>query len=318
MKNSFLFYAVFGLISLFGIAQNDNEIMKTFWTANWSHDGNYIAVGGDDKIIRIYDGKSFELIKNISNESEIKRLRWHPIQNLLAVAAEGDHSKLIDVNSGSITEFKDIKTIGSRAIEWNHDGKLIALADFDGNLFILNTKGELINTILKEKTYSYVGVDWHPSKNEIITLSENVRIFNLDGKLIKKFKHRNEDVLMLCVKWHPSGEFFIIGDYGNPDVPHSPLLQFWNSNNTLKKESDISKSEFRNVSWNHKGNRLASASDALRIWDKKGKLLYTGHSVDNLWEIDWSPNGKYIITSSQEGHIIIWDKKGRKITTLEK
>src|SRR5690606_7620079 len=137
--------------------------------------------------------------------------------------------------------------------------------------------------------------------NEIIVLSDHVRIYNDNGGLLKKFKHRDENVLMLCVKWHKSGKFFVIGDYGDNKVPYKPLLQFWNSNGTFIRQFDVSNSEYRNLSWNKKGNRLATASDALRIWSKKGKLLKTGYSEDNLWGVDWSPNGNYVITSSHFG-----------------
>jgi WD40 repeat protein len=42
----------------------------------------------------------------------------------------------------------------------------------------------------------------------------------------------------------------------------------------------------------------ATASDALRIWDSDGNLIAEGLSDDNLWGVDWSPDGKHIITSS--------------------
>ncbi|WCO01515.1 WD40 repeat domain-containing protein [Psychroserpens ponticola] len=318
MKNNSYLVVLFVLFTTLSFAQKGQEETKILWTANWSHDGNYIAIGGDDKTIRIYNGNTFEFIKTYQNESEIKRLSWHPTQNILAVAAVGNHSKLIDLNSDKITKFKDIETSGSRAIEWNYNGEFIALADFDGNLFIMNNKGEHIKTISKEGTFSYVGVDWHPKKNEIITLSEKVRIFNIDGKLLKELKHRIEDVLMLCVKWHPSGEFFVIGDYGDINAPYKPLLQFWKEDGTLISQSSLSKAEYRNVSWNQKGKRLATASDALRIWNQKGTLLHTGLSHTNLWGIDWSPDGNYIVTSSETGYITIWNKNAEIVTRLEK
>jgi len=296
-------------------ATNEGEIL---WTANWSHNGGYIAIGGDDKKIRIYDGKTFELLKTHNHQSEVKRLRWHPKKNILAIAAIGNGSKLIDLDTNKTIEFIGLNSNGSRAIAWNHNGKLIALADFEGILTVWNTNGELINTINKKTTYSYVGVDWHPKKNEIITLSENVRIYNVKGDLLNQFKHRKEEALMLCVKWHKSGKFFVMGDYGDPDIPLKPLLQFWKEDGTIIKQKDLSKSEYRNVSWNKKGKRLATASDDLRIWNKKGKLLYSGKSKDKLWGIDWSPNGKHIVTSSEKGKIIIWNKKAKLITSLQK
>lgn len=122
---------------------------------------------------------------------------------------------------------------------------------------------------------------------------------------------------MLCVKWHKSGDFFVIGDYGDKDRDYRALLQYWNSNGTLIKEIDISRSEYRNLSWTALGDKLATASDALRIWTKDGSLIAEGLSPDNLWGVDWSPDGKYIVTSSFEGHIKIWDSDAVLLKELE-
>jgi len=296
-----------------GYSQESNKIL---WTANWSNDNKYIAIGGDDKKIRIYNGETFEFLKVYENESEVKRLRWHPKQNILGVAAVDDGSKIIDVETDKITEFKGVKNVGGRAIAWNYNGELIAIADYEGVLTIWTKEGKNLKTIKKDNTKSYVAIDWHPYKNEIIALSDYVRIYNSKGDLLKKFNHRDEKVLMLCVKWHKSGKYFVIGDYGDTIVPYKPVLQFWKFDGTLIKEIDTSKAEYRNISWNKKGNRLTSASDALRIWSKKGKLLSTGLSQDKLWGVDWSSDGKYIVTSSNNGKIIIWDKNARIIKVL--
>ena len=75
--------------------------------------------------------------------------------------------------------------------------------------------------------------------------------------------------------------------------------------------------EYRNLSWNPKGNRLATASDALRIWDTKGNLISEGNSKDYLWGVSWNEQGTKIITSSMEQRIIVWNKKAKRILTIE-
>ena len=293
--------------------QDENRIL---WTANWSNDGNFIAVGGDDKRIRIYNGHTFELLRIYKNESEVKRVRWHPIKNILAIAAIDNGSKILDVENDRTIQFESGDNIGSRSIAWNFNGELIAIADYEGVLTIWTKDGQLTNTIKKEDTKSYVAVDWHPFKNEIIVLGDDIWIYNENGDLLKKIKHRDEKVLMLCVKWHKSGKFFVTGDYGDNKVPYKPLLQFWNLSGTLIRQIEVSKTEYRNISWNKTGNRLATASDALRIWSKKGKLLKTGFSDDNLWGVDWSPDGKYIVTSSHFGKVIVWDRNANVVRKL--
>ena len=63
---------------------------------------------------------------------------------------------------------------------------------------------------------------------------------------------------------------------------------------------------------------MATASEALRIWTKEGKLVVESKSTDDyLWGIDWSPDGKFIVTSSKNGHIVIWDNEANKIRKLE-
>ena len=309
---SIILFALTG--SIFG--QNQN-ISKILWTANWSFDGKYIAVGGVDKKIRIFNGKSFELIKVLDNNTEILRMSWHPFVNLLAIAADNDGSKVIDIEKNSIIQLKGDKGFGSRSIAWNYSGELLANADYEGEITIWTKYGELIRTIKKENTISNVAIDWHPTKNEFITLSDEfVRIYNSEGKLLKKFEHRKDTVLMLCVKWHKSGKFFVLGDYGDHNYNHKPLLQFWSENATLIKELNISKAPYRNMSWTKNGKKLATASDALRIWDKLGNLIAECPSEDNLWGVDWSPDGKFIITSSHNGHIKLWDNKGKFIREL--
>jgi WD40 repeat protein len=75
--------------------------------------------------------------------------------------------------------------------------------------------------------------------------------------------------------------------------------------------------EYRNLMWNPKGNKLATASDALRIWDTKGKLISEGYSKDYLWGVSWNEQGNRIITSSTEQRIIIWNSKAERIRTIE-
>ena len=230
-------------------------------------------------------------------------MSWHPYLNSLAVAATDDGSKIINFKNDSIISSIKIANIhGTRAMAWNYTGDFLANADYEGVITIYNQHGELVRKIKKENTISNVAIDWHPAKNEFVSLSDDVRVYDLQGNLLHKFKHRKENVLMLCVKWHKSGNFFVIGDYGVKEEDFKPLLQYWHPDGTLIKEINNSKSEYRNVAWTKQGDKLATASDALRIWTKNGELIAEGFSADNLWGVDWSPDGKFIVTSSFDGY----------------
>jgi WD40 repeat protein len=314
-KTNRIILIVFSFIFVLkGIGQ---EVEKILWTASWSPNDQYIAVGGADKILRLYDGKSFQLIRTDTLEEWINRLSWHPTKKILAIAASGDGSRLIDFKNDKTILLYGLHRAGSRAVSWSPDGKQLAIADYEGFVHIWKLDGTRVTSFKKENSKSYTAIDWHPYEDRLLVTGEKIREYDLDGNLIKMFFHRPDSILLLCVAWHPSGEFYAIGDYGNPGVPLSPLLQFYQKDHQLIWQNDQSKAEFRNIKWSPDGSRLATASDILRIWSSEGQLLFEGpEENDNLWGIDWNGDGSMIVTSSENGQIKIWNNRAELIKVL--
>ena len=286
------------------------------WTSSWSKSGNYIALGGDEGILWILDGKSYEVIRTDTLGEGIMRVRWHPTEDLLAVAAGGLSSHVLDVFNDQRIELSGMDYHGGRSIAWDHRGERLVIADYEGLMSIWERNGTLQKIIDKGATKSYVAVDWKPKSDEIVALSEYAWVYDAVGTLSAKFKHREEEVLMLSVAWHPSGDFYVIGDYGVPDKGVPPVLQWWSSEHELIRESKISKAEYRNVRWSPDGQKLATASDALRIWSADGKLLFEGTSDEPLWGVDWHPEQDRIVTTDQSGKVYIWDVQANKLKQL--
>lgn len=292
-------------------AQNNND--DILWAAAWSPDGKYIAVGGNPGSLKIYTKKRMRLKEKFPWKRTIAAIRWHPTEEKLVIATHESAAEvsILDLNTKSITTLDSVGFSGARGIDWNFDGQYLAVADNEGQITIYTKEGEFIRKIKKEDTKSFTGLAWHPSKNILVTVSAMIRMYNLEGDLLHKIKHRPKDVLMLCVAWHPSGDFFATGDYGIPDQGLKPLLQFWNSDGSLRKVMEGSKAEYRSIRWTRDGKKLATASDALRIWSKDGKLLREGKSENLLWGLDWRPDKKRIITSDGNGIIALWNAKAK-------
>lgn len=300
--------------STFAQSTTTKEIL---WTTDWSPNGKFIAIGGNVDTLKIYNEKQLKLYKSFPIKNTITRIKWHPSKNIIAVTTQmsEDKSKIINLDTNEKIELQGISPQGARGIDWNYNGEYLVVADNDGQILIYSIKGNLIRKFNNENTKSITAVDWHPKKNILITVTDKIRFFNIEGTLLKSIKHRPEQVMLLSIAWHKSGEFFVTGDYG--DKTDKSLLQYWNEDGKLIKSIDISKGEYRNVSWNSIGNRLATASDELRIWDTKGNLISAGSSKDYLWGVSWNNKGSRIITSSIEQRIILWDNKADRILTLE-
>jgi WD40 repeat protein len=296
------------------IAQNGKEIL---WTTDWSPNGKYIAIGGNVDSLKIYSESNLKPYKSLPIKNTITRVKWHPTKNIIAVTTQMSEEKsfIFNLETNEKIELIGISTDGARGIDWNYTGDYLAIADNDGQILIYDIKGKLIRKFVNENTKSITAIDWHPKKNIITTVTDKIRFFDIEGNLLKSIKHRQEEVMLLSIAWHKTGNFFVTGDYG--DEKDKSLLQYWSEQGELLKTIDISKGEYRNLAWNPKGDRLASASEALRIWDTNGNLISDGNSKDYLWGVSWNEKGNKIITSSMEQRIILWNKKAKRIKTIE-
>jgi WD40 repeat protein len=289
---------------------------KSIWTTEWSSDGKYVAVGGDDSLVWIYNTTDFRLYKWFRTNSMVKGLRWHPKENLLAIA-NMKGVQLLDMNTGMMTTIQGLKG-GGRGIGWNYTGELLGLADGYGVVRIFDKKGQLIRSIPKQDTKSYLSLDWHPSENIILTGGDEIILFDTAGHQLSMIKVREQYTGILSVKWHPSGDFFASGDYGHESEGKPTLLQFWKPDGTKLKEMKGHHQEIRNLRWSNDGKYVATAADALRIWNTTGDLLFTGAVENNLWGIAWSKDDRFIITGSfAEGKVKLWNNRAQLIRELK-
>lgn len=269
------------------------------WATEWSKDGRYIAVGGDDSTVWLYKGGDYSFYKSFRLNSPVKNLSWHPKENLLAIATAGG-ACLLDMKLERLVTVPGI-TVGGRAIGWNHNGELLALADGIGVVQIMDKNGKLLRSIRKHNNHSYATMDWHPFKDIVVTGSDEIILFDTSGKQLAFIKHRPENTLLLTARWHPSGAFFATGDYGHEKEGKPTLLQFWKMDGTLIRQMMGHHEEMRNLKWNRDGTHLATASDGLRIWNTDGKLLYETSTAEVLWGLSWNRENDKLVTRQLRG-----------------
>ncbi|MES2882259.1 MAG: hypothetical protein V4676_08935, partial [Bacteroidota bacterium] len=302
----------------------NEQLNQQYWTANFSPDDKLIAVAGVDSLLRIYHSKNLKLYQNYAINSWIHCVKWNPDGNSLAIATLDNYVLLLNMQNGQLTQLKS--TGGSRAIGWNHNGEILAVADLDGAIILWNKNGTLLRNMENKNGpevagSAYLALDWHPTKNIFVATNFKISVFDPSGHELKTMQHTNPAAIMLCVKWHPSGSYFVIGDYGhnwnNENVP--TLLHFWSSDGILIKSVAGSRAEIRNMAWNKNGTLLATASDVLRVWNNNGELLHQSapDGTNNLWGIDWSKKGDKIVTASRYKTVALWDSTAKLLKKIE-
>lgn len=296
------------------------EEARILWVAQWNPDGTHFAVGGIHALW-LFDSATYKrkslLPKRKDDDFTVMSVAWHPSRPLLAVSSNESVNGIYDIVSRATTPLKlDV----GRGVSWNPKGDALAISSpGDGHLRIWNAKGTLLHNHPRHKeAVGLTGVAWSPDGERIVTLGKYLTLHDDKGAVIHQITHRPKSkrfCLPLCVEWHPSGELFAMGDYGNE--MDEPALQFWSRDGKMLDEFPIEGgTEIRNLSWSADGQWLATASDGLRIWARSGQLKSVGESADQLWGVDWHPDGTRIITSSQEGRVTLWDSSPKVVREI--
>ena len=311
----YIFIVVLAIVTLEAFSQGN----ETLWTVAWSPNDEYIAIGGSQGDLKLFDGKTFELLRSYPVKDVIlSRLKWHPHQNKLAIITQSTSykAKILDLDKNKWIELEGLES-SLRGLDWNHNGELLAVSEFEGEISIFDSTGKRLSRFLADPK-TVAGIDWHPTKNILTAVGSRIGIFSHLGDTIGIFHPRKVEVFLLCVEWHKSGDYFAVGDYGEFEDAENKLIQFWNIAGEKLLETKGSVAEYRNIRWSPDGKWQASANDALRIWDEDGKLINQSESSDDyLWGIDWNSDGSKIITTSSQGVITLWDKEVNLIRQLE-
>ena len=288
-----------------------------YWAVDWHPNKEQIVVGGTNDSLKIFSSKDLSLIHDYPYLGTITKTKWHPSKNKLAVSVQDglSQTKIIYFDTEKNITLDSVSNEGARAIGWNHTGELLAVGDYEGMISIYSEDGTFLHRIDTGQK-SIIGLDWHPTKNMIAGIGEKIILYDYNSDSIKSIEDRDKEVLMLCVDWHPNGEFFVTGDYGDFIEHHPPLLQYWTAEGERIKAIEGSKAEYRNLEWSKDGELLATASEKLRLWDQEGNLVADQKTSHLLWGIDWNKAADTLVTTDEEGKVVFWDRKLKRLNEI--
>ena len=297
---------------------------STAWTAGWSSDDRFVAIGNDKGELSIYETESWKKLKSWRFPiTTITRIEWNPKHPILAVASFSHAANPATVQLYDMANDRVIKTLADtlmgRALSWRPDGEEVAFAGARGAMAFFGKDGSHRRTLSFRHPRTIMDIDWHPTKNLLLVVEEDMMVLDIDNdRLLATYDDGSTGKGILCCQWHPSGAFFVTGDYGHEAEGAEPsYLKYWTAAGVLKKRLKESRFEYRNLRWSGDGKYLAAATDVLLVCNKNGDVVSkTRLGSENLWGIGWNSKGDKLITSDQAGTVRVTDRAGNVIKTF--
>jgi eukaryotic-like serine/threonine-protein kinase len=251
----------------------------------WSPDGKLIASGGRDTTIQVWSVSQGVQVVDPATEGNIFIYRGHRT-NVSAVA-------------------------------WSPDGNRIASGAWDNTVQVWQPTPESHTLTYKGHVGFVNTVAWSPDGKRIASgaWDDTVQAWDASTGLMY-VTYRGHSSAVRFVAWSPDGKFIASGD--------ALTVQVWNASTGEYIFTYRGHTTFVNaVAWSPDGKRIASASDdqTVQIWNAPSAgvqsggpiaggdvFTYAGHSR-GVRAIAWSPDGKLIISGSEDHTAQVWAAK---------
>ncbi|MDZ8051083.1 MAG: AAA-like domain-containing protein [Aulosira sp. ZfuVER01] len=281
----------------------DSENWNRIWNLNFSPNGQIIATANSDKTIKLWNlnGQNIQTFK--AHNNEVTEVNFSPNGQTLVSASYDGTVKLWDING---QELRTLEADAGKVYSANFspNGQTLVSAHHDGTIKLWNLQGENLKTFKAHKSY-VTNVRFSPDGQIIASASQDktIKIWSLEGKELKTLKGHNTGVTK--ISFSPDGEpVAVVRQSGLGGLPQEELPKGFPGISKLAFPAGV-------LAEYPKGKILASAStdDTIRLWrvadGQELKTIY-GHSYA-FWNISFSPDGKKIVSVSDDGLVELWD-----------
>ena len=277
-------------------------------SADFSSDGEWIAIANWDGVLKVMDVQSGECIARM-DRTEAQNIYAHvvfsPDRKWIAIANRDGNVEVLDVQSGECIARmdrgeRDRQSNDVAHLEFSADGKFLAATGHNPKLYTFRDGERKLINPNTEGTQTYV---WHPETGApIVKFAGSKFTFSSDSRLLAGAASdetmSNDDRVDRCVSvWDVTTGERVAHFMGHSDwvsaVAFSPCGEFLVSN---------------------------SRDKSLRVWDvEEGtqKMVYT--DFEESWvEPFYSPEGELLGTVNRQDTIEVWNIECReKLYTLE-
>jgi WD40 repeat protein len=269
------------------------------FSLSWSSVSNKIASGSHDKTIKIWDGKSLELLKTLEGHSGwVNSVSWNHDGSQIVSGSQDKTIKIWDGTTGNVLHTLEDHSNLVLSVAWNHDSSKIVSGSYDNTVKLWDcgksfSDSRMIWKLLKTlegHSSSVYSVSWNQDGSKIVSGSNDktIKIWDSSTGIVLRTLAGHSGVVM-SVFWSHDDSKIVSGSYDK-------TVRIWNAitGDLVKTLEDHSKG-VDCVTWSPDDRKIAFCSAGekkIMIWDAlTGQVVNTIQPVESVMSAAWSPDG---------------------------
>jgi len=236
----------------------------------WSPDGKYLAMGGDNRLVILYDTATWQVAKVLSgHRGSVLSLDFSPDSRYLASGSGTDKVmmnnapdenvvKIWDVANGTLVKDLWGHKDGVMQVKWSPNGSWLVSVSDDKSIRLWELGTWSMLGELKGHVLGVLSVDYSPNGTMLVTGSRDYTVRLWDLMTRQPAAKWDAPNCVRSVDWHPSGD--VIATSGVDET----MLSIRNASNgaTLRSFTDsaTTRSAVMSSRWSPDGRMLAAAA----------------------------------------------------------
>ncbi len=284
---------------------------------SWSPNGKYIASGGNDSTIRVWNTKTgSDLLISHGHSGGVPAISWSPDSTRIASATAGpsvsggpptsDNAvRVWNATTGKSIYIYHGHSSGITDVAWSSRGERIASSSTDYTAQVWDATTGKHPLIYRTHGWYIWTVAWSPDSKRLVSGGPDgtIQIWDaVTGHTFHAFRGHANGVE--AISWSPNGKYIASAsdDY---------TVRLWNAaTGKLVYIYRGHTSYVRVVAWSSDGHSIASGSSdkTVQVWDSvtgRTNYIYHGHS-GGVTTVVWSPDGHSIASGSEDGTVQLW------------
>ena len=282
----------------------------------FSPDGNILAIGSEDKTVRLWDAQTGKNKNTLTGHTDsVRAIAFSPDGRTIATASKDNTVRLWDTNSGEYkSRLKTLKglTDSANSVVFSPDGRTIATGHWGRARLWDAHSGQHKSTFSGHKG-AVTSVVFSPDGNTIATGSWGNTVHLWDARTSKRKTTLPVHTWSITsIVLSPDGKTIVSGH-------HDGTVQLWDAQTGKNKNTLIGRNtgDVDSVMFSPDGNMIATGGKfdkTVQLWDANtGKSISTfkGHT-DGIYSVAFSPDGKTIVSGSLDNTARLWDTQTEK------